>query len=238
MLFASDFRQIARDSLTNKWPLAVGTGFVAGILGGATSGISLPRFENREYYDIANSNFGNLFLLMMFGLLGVGLVFALIAFFCGGAVRLGYCRFNRNLLDHNNPSFMDLFSKFDIFWRGFALQFLIGLYTFLWTLLFIIPGIIAGLSYAMAPYILEENPNMPINEAIRISQDMMYGNKWRLFCMQFSFIGWQILCVLTCGIGFLFLTPYMNAAHAAFFYDVSGKFNAQNTAQYQGPMYQ
>lgn len=116
------------------------------------------------------------------------------------------------------------------------MQLLVGIYTFLWTLLLIIPGIIAAFSYAMTPYILEENPYMPINEAIRQSKVMMYGNKWRLFCLEISFIGWALLSVLTCGIGFLWLAPYINAAECAFFFDVSGKYRNQNVPpNYQTP---
>jgi uncharacterized membrane protein len=233
MLFASDFRRIAREALVNRWGLAIGTGFVAGLLG-VEGGANLPNYEWRETENFAHAEYGLYSLLLIFGLLGIGMLFALVAFFFGGAVKLGYCRFNRNLLDHNNPQFTDLFSRFDIFWRAFGMQFLIGLYTFLWSLLLIIPGIIAAYSYAMAPYILEENPYMPINEAIGRSKEMMYGNRWRLFCLGFSFIGWGLLSILTCGIGLFWLTPYMNASYAAFYYDVSGKYRTQGIPpQYQ-----
>ncbi|HHV09035.1 MAG TPA: DUF975 family protein [Clostridiales bacterium] len=115
-----------------------------------------------------------------------------------------------------------------MFGRAFLLRLLMTIFTFLWTLLLIIPGIIAVYSYAMAPYILEENPGMTATEAITCSKEMMRGNKWRLFCLQISFIGWVILCIFTCGIGFLWLSPYMAMAEVAFFYDVSGKFSAPN----------
>ena len=74
--------------------------------------------------------------------------------------------------------------------------FLTGLYIALWSLLFIIPGIIKSFSYAMAPYILAEHPEMTASEAITESRHMMDGNKWRLFCLDFSFIGWSLLCSL------------------------------------------
>ena len=62
---------------------------------------------------------------------------------------------------------------------------------------------------------------MSAKEAMEVSMQMMKGNKWRLFCLQLSFIGWAILCVLTLGIGYLWLNPYMNAAIAAFYDEVS-----------------
>ena len=87
----------------------------------------------------------------------------------------------------------------------------------LWSLLLVIPGIIASYSYAMAPYILYENPGMRPTAAIKASKELMRGNKWRLFCLQFSFIGWALLCALTAGIGNLWLHPYQETAQASFY---------------------
>lgn len=75
-------------------------------------------------------------------------------------------------------------------------------------------------SYAMAPYILYENPGMGANQAIKASKELMNGNKWRLFCLAFSFIGWSFLCIFTCGIGILWLKPYEEAAFAAFYREI------------------
>jgi uncharacterized membrane protein len=74
----------------------------------------------------------------------------------------------------------------------------------------------------MAFYIMEENPSIGIMDAISESKEMMRGNKFRLFCLGLSFIGWVLLCVITFGIGFLWLGPYANAAFAAFYLDISG----------------
>ena len=86
-----------------------------------------------------------------------------------------------------------------------------------WTLLFIIPGLIAAYRYQLTGYILAENPEMGANDAITRSKELMKGNKWRLFCLDFSFIGWDILSAFTLGIGDLWLTPYRSAAAAAFY---------------------
>lgn len=75
--------------------------------------------------------------------------------------------------------------------------------------------------YSMSFYALVDNPDMGVLDAMRESKNMMKGNKWRLFCLQLSFIGWEILCVFTCGIGYLWLAPYMGQAEAAFYHDVS-----------------
>ena len=91
-------------------------------------------------------------------------------------------------------------------------------------LLFIIPGIIKAFSYAMTPYILEENPELSANDAIDHSRAMMKGHKFDLFWLYLSFIGWFILCILTLGIGFLWLTPYMETSVAAFYEDVKADY--------------
>ena len=107
---------------------------------------------------------------------------------------------------------------------------LMYVYTFLWTLLFVIPGIIKGYAYAMTPFILKDNPNMKNNEAIELSMAMMDGHKWDLFCLQLSFIGWAFLCVLTFGIGYLWLVPYMQTSTAAFYEDVKAEFAGKAAA--------
>ena len=75
----------------------------------------------------------------------------------------------------------------------------------------------------MTSYILAENPELTASEAIERSKQMMSGNRWRLFCVQISFIGWEILsALLTFGIGGLWITPYKQAATAAFYREISG----------------
>lgn len=102
-------------------------------------------------------------------------------------------------------------------WGTILLQML---YTMLWTLLFIVPGIIKSYSYAMVPYVLRDNTELKFNAAIERSMAMMQGHKMQLFLLQLSFIGWIILSILTLGIGYFFLLPYMQTAIAAFYEDV------------------
>lgn len=94
---------------------------------------------------------------------------------------------------------------------------LVPLFTFLWSLLFIIPGIVKSYSYAMTYYILADNPEMTATDAIDASKTMMKGNKWRLFCLDFSYIGWYLLSILTLGILMLWIDPYRMTAHAEFY---------------------
>ncbi len=99
-------------------------------------------------------------------------------------------------------------------------MFLTGLFTALWTLLLVIPGIIAGFSYTMAPYIFIENPNMGATDILRRSKEMMRGYKFEYFLLQLSFFGWVILCAFTFGIGYLWLFPFMGVTNANFYYKV------------------
>ena len=138
-------------------------------------------------------------------LFAVALVLAVVYFVVGSVIEIGYYRFNLDLVDRKKEPEINTLVGYFAHWKTTAAaKFLQGLYVFLWSLLFVIPGIIAGYSYAM------------------LSKQMMYGNRFRLFCLQLSFIGWDLLCSLTMGIGNLWLKPYKQAATAAFYRNVSG----------------
>ncbi|MBQ3378509.1 MAG: DUF975 family protein [Clostridia bacterium] len=111
----------------------------------------------------------------------------------------------------------DMFTPISRFLKIAGLFLLVFIKTFLWTLLFIIPGIIAAYRYSMAFYIMAENPDIGIVEAIERSKVMMKGNKWRLFVLQLSFIGWMLLAPFTFGILLLWLLPYMETTFMNFY---------------------
>lgn len=94
------------------------------------------------------------------------------------------------------------------------------IYTTLWTLLFIIPGIVAAYKYAMTYYILQDHPEMSGNQAIAASKKLMYGHKWELFVLHLSFLGWLILCALTLGILSFWVVPHIACTNAAFYMKV------------------
>lgn len=107
-------------------------------------------------------------------------------------------------------------------------MFLMGIFVFLWSLLLFIPGIVKAYSYAMTPYILVDRPDLSANEAINLSRKMMKGRKFDLFYLQLSFIGWGLLCVVTLGIGFLWLSPYIMTAQASFYQDVKADYEMKS----------
>lgn len=100
---------------------------------------------------------------------------------------------------------------------------LVGIFTFLWSLLFIIPGIIKFYAYSMTSFIIADEPDIDFMEAIRKSQEMMRGHKFRLFKLQLSFIGWFFLGALAFGVGLFFVYPYYQLAHANFYLDIRGE---------------
>ena len=137
--------------------------------------------------------------------------------FLAGAMTLGFSIMVLNAARRNEVRVQQLFSGFKNYVSSLALYLLILIFTVLWTLLLIIPGIIKAYSYSMSWYILADNPDMPANQARKKSMQLMKGNKWRLFCLHFSFIGWYLLGILTLGILYLWITPYINTAVAEFY---------------------
>lgn len=210
---SSDLRMIARSNLAGNWVKSALVAFIASLLGGALYGGSFSISIDDDLLVYLPTAVRYYLLIAA----TIGFFFSILHFIIGGTVRLGYCAYLLKQYDGQDPELKDLFSQFHRFGDGFCLALLEGIYIFLWTLLFIIPGIIASLRYAMAPFIMVESPYMTASEAITASKRMMEGNKARLFCLQLSFIGWSFLCVFTLGIGYLFLNPYMEAATAAFY---------------------
>lgn len=129
------------------------------------------------------------------------------------AFALSVIRVYLNVVKGGQPDVADAFSGFDDFWSAFKVTFLVGLFTFLWSLLFVIPGIIKSYSYSMATYILAENKGKPALECINESKAMTNGYKMDLFVLGLSFIGWGLLCVITFGIAGIWVMPYMQATY-------------------------
>ena len=86
-----------------------------------------------------------------------------------------------------------------------------------------IGAVIFAYAYSMVPYLLYDYPELTVREAMKISREMMRGQKWNLFVLDLTFIGWIILCIFTLGIGVLFVEPYQQSARAAFYEDLKGE---------------
>ena len=163
MKLAADYRALARDALRGRWKTAVLAGLLASALGAnivnATENITSNANRANQNSNItpggslelfSQANGGRLLAVLVVCIV----VWTLFTLVVGGAVRLGYARFNLNLADGKEAAVSDLFSQKGRLWDGFCLKFFQGLYVALWSLLLVIPGIVKSYSYAMAPYIM------------------------------------------------------------------------------------
>ena len=107
--------------------------------------------------------------------------------------------------------------------KSIGLYFLTVIFTMLWTLLLIVPGIIKSLSYALAPYILADNPELTANQAINRSMEMMKGHKMDLFLMWLGYMGFALLSILALGIPLLWLYPYYQTVMAKFYEEIKSE---------------
>ncbi len=245
MKLARDFRASAREALKNNWLIAVIAGAIASFLGGVSSGTGFSTsytFGTGSSGDGSSADFDAflenpsletlfpgmdeaIFAAIITGViigLAIGLVVGIAFFILGSIVGAGYAKFNLELIDTHECDVNTVFSQFKNWKSAVVANLLRELYCFLWSLLCVIPGIIAGYTYAMVPYIICENPELSATEACNRSKELMRGNRWRLFCLEISFIGWSLLAGLTCGLGMFVLTPYMHAARADFYREISG----------------
>ncbi len=239
MYYAKDYRAMARKSLKGHWPMSVLVAFLAMILGGLQNqsifelniepgntyitlfGLNIGQNTGLSFgssiSEFTSGFFHSNLAAIVGAIAGVSIIYGLVIFIIGGAIELGIRNYFLKLNYDMNPEVGELFSRMKIFGRALGLRIVMAIFIILWSLLFIIPGIIAAYRYSMATYLMAENPDMGILEAIDKSKEMMIGNKWRLFCLDISFIGWHILCALTAGLGYLLLHPYMESARAHFY---------------------
>jgi len=145
----------------------------------------------------------------------------LVQLLVSGAFMVGFAGFFLGIAQEGSARLELLFVGFQRFWKSFGAYFFYSLFIFLWTLLFIIPGIIAAFRYAMVFFVIADDQDCGPLEAISRSKEMMKGNKWKFFCLYWRFFGWALLATFfTFGIGYLWLVPYMQTSFAKFYEDV------------------
>lgn len=170
---------------------------------------------------LAGNWFGVTVAFLLLIILNIALNASCIGVIFAGLVTFGYAAFCLELVKSKQAKVGAFFSGiFRGFFKKWGASLLVSLYTFLWSLLFVIPGLVKSYSYAMTPYIMAEKPDMGVNDAITKSRQIMDGHKWQLFCLDLSFTGWMLLCIVTLGIGFFYVWPYYSAARAAFYKEI------------------
>ena len=161
-----------------------------------------------------------LIVLVVYGLLavmsGVG---AIVSFIIAGSISLSFASIFLNVLKGKKPVAKDLIFGFqdENLLRGLFAFLRYEIFTFLWTLLLIVPGIIKSISYSQMFYLMAENPKMTAGEAQAKSMKIMEGHKWDYFVLQLSFIPWRLLSIVTFGIAEIYVTPYVSTTNAAFY---------------------
>ena len=182
----------------------------------------------RDAWSALKGQFGTAMLaLIIYGLIIAASSMTLVGgILLTGPMMVGYSMLWVNLYRRGSIELGDMFTGFNNFGNALVMGLLSSIFVALWSMLFFIPGIIAYYRYSMAPYILADHPEMGGYEAICASTKLMKGKKWRLFCLDFSFIGWLILCTLTFGILMLWVGPAMQAARASFYEDIKDEVEA------------
>ena len=189
----------ARESLKGKWGLAIGTVFVYMLI-----------IITIQLIDYA-----------LFG--DQSMIGSLISILITGPFALGLAIFALSLSRNQDAKLSQIFEGFQKYGVALGAYILMLIFVLLWMILLIIPGIIAAIAYSQTYYIIAEDDSIGPLQAITKSKEMMKGNKWKYFCLGLRFIGWGLLCILTLGIGYLWLAPYMMISFAKFYDDIAGK---------------
>jgi len=143
-----------------------------------------------------------------------------LVLFIAGPMLVGISMFSLSLSRGENARLEQIFEGFKNYGTVLGVYLLMVVLILLWMLLLIIPGIIAAIAYSQTFYILAEDDAISSMDALKKSKEMMDGYKWKYFCLGLRFIGWALLCILTLGIGFLWLSPYIQISYAKFYEDI------------------
>ncbi len=192
----TDLMRSARESLKGKWGLAILTLFIYTLLT-TTSGSMRPH--------------GSMLTIS-----------SMLTLIIGGPLALGAAIFSLSMARGKEARLEQIFQGFNSFSNALIAYLLVLLYVLLWTLLLIVPGIIAALGYSMTFFILADDPLIKPQDALRKSNSMMDGYKLKLFYLCLRFFLLALLCILTLGIGFFWLIPYVHVTLAKFYDDIKG----------------
>ena len=183
--------------------VAFAANFISGLIGGLT-GITSALAED--------GSSGVSFVSLLIGLVVSVAVSLLLA-----TVQFGYYAYSLKVFKREQTGIGELFAYFPMLLKVFGLSLWMGLFIYLWSLLCVIPGIIAAIRYSQSFFILAENPDMSIRECVNESKRLMSGKIWEYFVLELSFILWLLLVSVTCGIAILYVGPYMQITMAGYY---------------------
>ena len=197
----------ARESLQGKWGPVIGTFLVYNlflILVG-----TIPRLWGHDMDEDVASSIGGVINLII-----------------SGPVNLGFALYTLGVVRGEKVQFSRVFDGFEKFGLAVLTVLLIVVFVLLWGLLLIIPAFVAMLSYAMSLFLIADNKVTKPREALKMSREMMRGHRWKLFFLGWRFFGWFVLSVLSGGVGFLWLIPYVHVSLAHFYNDLKTQRSA------------
>ena len=214
-----DYKNAALSALKGKWAPAVLASVVMILVMAPYMGVNL-------YPSLSGMPPEATMAPLLLGLTGASFLYVLLFYM---PITFGYANACRTLLVTGDDRLTgNMFQIGFSHWLRFVWgYFLTQIKIMLWTFVFIIPGFIKVFAYALTPFLLVDCPELSALQCIKLSNQMMKGHKFDLFYLYLSFIGWGLLCLLTLGIGYLWLMPYMQTAIAAFYLDVKEQYRAQ-----------
>lgn len=216
----SEYRAMARESLKGHWNEMAVLALLLFVVSGIGSTPSyIAEFAKIQWLNLVGSSTNALVSLLVM----VPLSFAFY----------NLCLSFARREERNESPASSLFHEFTANWINYVESgFLMGLIIVLLLIpTLMIGSIIFGLAYELVPFIIRDTPSISATEALRTSRIMMRGHKWELFVLNLTFLGWVLLCILTCGIGFLWLMPYVSTAKAHFYEDVKAEYEERLKAE-------
>ena len=220
MKLRADIKQQAKERFTAQYGVSVGALLLVMVISSALSVIySIITADTIAHnYAVLFTGYGYI-LPYAPAAEYISFLMSMVSIFVVLPLSVGYYSFSlriyRGVPADINGMFREGFSNY---WRHVGGMLWMGLFTMLWSLLFVIPGIIKALAYFMAPYILADCPNVTATDALKLSMRMTAGHKGKIFVMGLSFIGWGILTALTGGIlGIFYTGPYMSTSYAGLY---------------------
>lgn len=165
-------------------------------------------------------NIGILFVCLLITSVVSSLIPGLTTLIVAPPLTLGLTMIFLGLTRNESPEVSTLFNGFSYMGPAILLNIMIAVFTFLWSLLFVIPGIIKGISYSMAYFVLADNPELSANEALNESKRITSGHIGDLFVLYLSFIPWFLLGTITCGLALIYVVPYVQATMANYYLEL------------------
>ncbi len=225
MFVRAELKQKAKENLHRNLWLCIGVTLIFSLISGDLFGIQVDSTSYEYYFRMGLGTSGDVSMDFIYipitSMIAIIVLLASLAFkfLIINPIIIGHTRFyieNK----HGKSSFETLFTYFNKndYWNVVKVMLFYEIYLALWTLLFVIPGIVKSYEYFAVPYILAENPNMDKDEVFEITKEMTKGSKFDLFVLDLSFILWILLALITFGLSSLYVNPYILATKCEAYY--------------------